>query len=202
MPDDAAQKKPPTRAEEIKFRRADLAYLLSLRKLTTVEVGEQLGVKERQARALIALGKERARADLRNMEGRAGIIKQFMTLEYALDEAIAAFERSKQPEVVSKAQTTRERDGAGIDGPGAKTKTMSSKQTKVKNGDPQYLHLILKASEQQRQLLGLDAATVQRLLMGSDPGANAEDDDDIRSIPTDQLLARYRKAVGIGSELE
>lgn len=94
----------------------------------------------------------------RGVEQRA---RQFERLEFAIEEAITQWHRSKLD-----AETTKITQGGGEDG-GDKTELTSKGQC----GDPRYLAEIRAAMAEQRKLLGLDEAGA-----GKSSGARPPDD--------------------------
>ena len=178
-------------------QREDQAYRLRLLGKTPEEIGEVFGVTARQVRTYLESAKTRAIEDLRRLEGKAGIVRQFWVLNHILDESLAAWERSKEIKKVKTAGV--ESQGiAGIEGV-VKKKTGQREEDQI--GDPSYLDRALKASAEIRALLGLDAPTVKRLLIADDPVMKDIDNEDYRTLPTEELLRRYRATIGLGEEL-
>jgi len=177
--------------------REDQAYRLRLLGKTPEEIGEVFGVTDRQVRTYLERAKERTVEDLRRLEGKAGIVRQFWVLNHVLDESLAAWERSKEVKKIKTAGV--ETGGIGEVSGVIKRKTGQREEDQI--GDPSYLDRALKASAEIRALLGLDAPTVKRILVADDPIMKENEDEDYSSVPTEELLRRYRAAIGLGSEL-
>lgn len=69
------------------------------------------------------------------------------------------------------------------------------------HGNPAYLSLAIKASGEVRELLGMDAATVRRIVLeeGTDKEAERLTRDELSKLPTEKLLALYRAEIGLSN---
>jgi hypothetical protein len=114
-----------------------------------------------------------------------------MVLSLALDEALDAWERSKAP--VHRRFATRETNTEGLP---IKTRVGEVEETQV--GNPAYLDAILKASRELRELLGMDAPTVRRVIMATDQEQEDVNLAELQKLPADELLARYRALMDQG----
>lgn len=196
--------RPPRPSPEELQARENEAYRLRLFGRSPEEIAVVFGVSARQVRTYIKAARERALEELRKQEGRAGVMRQFVVLNYVLDESLDAWERSKKAEVTKTAQVEKmglkrgkEDIGEGL----SQVKQKTGQKETERIGDPVYLDKVLKASAELRSLLGLDAPTVKRLLLSEDPLAKVNDED-LRTLPPDELLRRYRLTVGIGEDVE
>jgi transposase len=172
------------------------AYRLRLLGYTPEEIGERFGVSDRMARKYIAAGREQAAEELRRLEGSAGVAHRYEVLRTIEEESLAAWERSKRERKVRTAGV--ESAGAGeLEGV---VRKRSVQRVEEMIGDPAFLNTALRANAEIRALIGLDAPTVKRLLVGTDPATAG--DDDYADLPTEELLRRYREAVGLGEEME
>jgi predicted transcriptional regulator len=62
---------------------------------------------------------------------------------------------------------------------------------------PAFLTTALAASRELRNLVGMDAPEVQRLIVEQERRENTESFEELRLLPTEVLLKRYRAVVGI-----
>jgi DNA-binding CsgD family transcriptional regulator len=194
----------PRSSPEQLAEREDLAYRLRLFGRSPEQIAEVIGVTPRQARRYITSARERAVAELRTQEGRAGVMRQFMVLNHVLDEALDAWERSKATQVEKTGhveKTGLRKGGKDVDGGLATVKQRTGQKETDRIGDAVYLDKILKASAELRGLLGLDAPTIKRLLLSEDPLAKVNDED-LRTLSPEELLRRYRLTIGLGDEVE
>lgn len=186
-------------------RRENEAYRLSLLGRTDVEIAAIFDVSDRQVRTYLKRARDRATNELRKLEGRAGVMRQFMILNHVLDEALEGWERSKATKTTKTAQVEKigvaDARGRDIGGP-SQVKSKKGERQEDRIGDPAFLDRALKASSELRALLGLDAPTVKRLLVADDPLVNSLSDEDLRTIPAEELLRRYRATIGVGAGME
>jgi DNA-binding CsgD family transcriptional regulator len=199
-------KKPRKRklAPEQIEQRENEAYRLRLLGQTPQEIGAVFGLGDRQIRTYLKRAKERVTREIRELDGRAGVRRQFVLLNHLLDESLGAWERSKESKTIKTAQVekTGGRNAGGDEAAGVSKVTQRSGERQEKQiGDAAFLDRAFKALDSLRALLGLDAPTVRRLFVAEDP-ALQEVDEDIRTLPADELLRRYRAAVGLGSGME
>ena len=194
----------PRSSPEQLAEREDEAYRLRLFGRSPEDIAEVMGVSARHVRRYITSARERAVTELRKQEGRAGVMRQFMVLNYVLDQSLDAWERSKKAEIKKSAQVEKmglkrgkEEVGDGL----AQVKQKTGQVETERIGDSVYLDKIIKASAELRALLGLDAPTVKRLLLSDDPLAKVNDED-LRTLSPDELLRRYRLTIGIGEDME
>lgn len=171
--------------DQAKADREELAYKLRMKGRSVTGIAEELGVSDRQVRTYLQRVENRMKADLIRRDGEAGVLKQFMVLSLALDEALDAWERSKAP--VHRRFATRETNTEGLP---IKTRVGEVEETQV--GNPAYLDAILKASRELRELLGMDAPTVRRVIMATDQEQEDVNLAELQKLPADELLARYR----------
>lgn len=194
----------PRSSDESVARRQDTAYRLALLGKTPEEIAETMGVAVRTVYEYISKGKERQTNELRKLEGRAGVMRQFAVLNHILEEMLDRWEASKRT-VKTKVAGVETKDvtiGLGNKAlPATETKKKSSQKEVEALGDVAYIDRALRASKEIRELLGLDAPEIKRLLVADDPLMKDLDNEDLRSLPTEELLRRYRAAAGIGSEL-
>lgn len=176
--------------------RQDQAYRLRLLGKTPEEISELFGVSARQIRTYLAQAKERQVNELRKLEGKAGVLRQFGVLNHILDESLQAYEKSKLPK---KSKTAMAQKYGGEGKENVLTRTSQNEIESI--GDIAYLDRALKASEQIRNLLGMDAPAVKRILVAEDPISKINENE-FKELSTEELLARYRAAIGIGGELE
>lgn len=179
------------------IQRQDAAYRLRLLGKTCDEIAEALVISPRAAYEYIDKARKRQVEELKKLEGRAGVLRQFQVLNYILDEMLEAWERSKR---VKKTKVAGVETKDGVLG-GLETKKKTSQKEEEEIGDPSYLDRAMKASREIRELLGLDAPEVKRLLVSDDPVTKNLSDEDLRNLPTEELLRRYRAAAGLSSEL-
>lgn len=168
------------------------AYKLRLQGRPVTEIAAEMGVSDRQVRTYLRRTEDRMKADLLERDGEAGVLKQFAVLNHVLDEALQAWEQSKEPSV--KRSVSRKKDAEG------KTlETRVSETVEEQVGNPAYLDAVLKASREMRDLLGLDAPTVHRILHQDDALEEAErlEREELAKLPTETLLTLYRAQVGI-----
>ena len=217
----ATQRKPKTRIVEVEVdpafvkgrrpsdeqfqQRQDTAYRLRLLGKTPEQIGEIMGLSTRSVREYIQKARERQIDELKRLDGKAGVLRQFAVLNYVLEETLDAWDRSKRVKKIKTAGV--ETKGATIDGTpvGGDRSITTKKQTSAREeeviGDASYLDRAMKASKEIRELLGLDAPEVKRLLVANDPVVGNLDNEDLRTLPTEELLRRYRAAAGIGADL-
>lgn len=188
--------------EDLALREND-SYRLRLLGKSSAEIGARFGVSDRHARRYIEAGKERAIRELRELNGRAGVMRQFTILNHVLDEALDAWEKSKAKQITRTAnmkKTGLQKGSDALDGVTAVEQRTGQKEVE-QVGDPAWLDRALKASAEIRLLLGLDAPTVKRLLLSEDPIARVNDAD-LHTLPADELLRLYRSEIGLGAEVE
>jgi len=181
-------------------QRQDAAYTLRLLGKTPEEIAAAWNLSPRQIRQYLKAARDRAILDLRRCEGQAGVIRQFGILNHVLEESLSAWHQSKEIKKTKTAgvEVTDGRfDGTTV--PGG-TKKKSSQREEDRIGDAAYLDRAMKASKEIRDLLGLDAPTVKRLLVEQDPVKDL-DNESLATLPPEELLRRYRATVGFGSEL-
>lgn len=201
---DPPKKGRPRSSDESVARRQDTAYRLALLGKTPEEIASMMGVATRTVYDYISKGKERQTNELRRLEGRAGVMRQFAVLNYILEEMLDRWEASKRT-VKTKVAGVETKDVTF--GPGGKalpateTKKKSSQKEVEELGDVAYIDRALRSSKEIRELLGLDAPAVKRLLLAEDPVTKELNDEDLRTLSTEELLRRYRAAAGLSSEL-
>lgn len=178
--------------DQVKANQEERAYKLRLRGRPVVEIAAELGVSDRQVRTYLRRVEDRMKADLVARDGEAGVLKQFAVLNLVLEEALDAWERSKNPSVTRSA--SREKDAEGNT-----TKTRVSETVEEQIGNPAYLDAAMKALRAIRDLLGLDAPTVKRIILqeGAEEDAELMALDELSKLPTEKLLALYRAQVGL-----
>lgn len=178
--------------DRAKACQEERAYKLRLQGRPVPEIAAEMGVSDRQVRTYLRRTEDRMKADLLERDGEAEVLKQFAVLNHVLDEALEAWEQSKEPSV--KRSVSRKRDAEG------KTfETRVSKTVEEQVGNPAYLDAVLKASREMRDLLGLDPPTVRRILHQDDAIEEAErlEWEELRELPTEKLLMIYRAQAGI-----
>lgn len=201
-PDYVAGRRRPSDDEVV--ARQDQAYRLRLLGKTPEEIGVIMGLAPRTVRDSIQKARARQVEELKRLEGKAGVVRQFAVLNYVLEESLDAWDRSKRTRKtkVAGVETKDVSLGSGNKAlPGTETKKKSSQKEEEEIGDPGYLDRAMKASKEIRDLLGLDPPEVKRLLIADDPVTKDLTNEDLLSLPTEELLRRYRAAAGIGSEL-
>lgn len=168
------------------------AYKLRLEGRPVIEIAAKIGVSDRQVRTYLRRVEDRMKADLLQRDGEAGVLKQFAVLNHVLDEALEAWEKSKAPAVTRSA--SREMDPEG-----KTTRTRVTETVEEQVGNPAYLDAAMKALKSIRELLGLDAPTVHRILHQDATQDEAErlEWEELRKLPTEKLLALYRDQMGI-----
>lgn len=181
-------------------QRQDAAYRLRLLGKTPEEIAEAWGISPRQIREYLKAARDRQVDELRKLEGRAGVIRQFGVLNHVLEESLAAWEKSKEIKKTKTAGVEVVDGRLGGDRLNGGTKKKSSQREEDQIGDATYLDRAMRASKEIRELLGLDAPAVKRLLVEQDPVKDL-DNESLSSLPPEELLRRYRAAVGFGSEL-
>jgi hypothetical protein len=180
-------------------QRQEEAYRLKLLGMTPEDISEKWNISARQIYDYIRAAKKRRVDELRSLEGRAGVIRQFDVLNHVIDESLKAYERSKESK---KTKTAGVQTKDGSKQVGTETTKKSNQKEEEQIGDPAYLDRVMKASKDIRELLGLDAPEVKRLLVSDDLAVKDLNYDDLKSLSTEELLRRYRKTAGVGSELE
>lgn len=194
----------PRSSDESVARRQDTAYRLALLGKTPEEIASTMGVAVRTVYEYISKGKERQTNELRRLEGRAGVMRQFAVLNHILEEMLDRWEASKRTKKTKVAGVETKDVTLGVGNkalPGTETKKKSSQKEEEELGDVGYIDRALRASKEIRELLGLDAPEVKRLLLSEDPVTKDLNDEDLRTLPTEELLRRYRAAAGLSSEL-
>jgi predicted DNA-binding protein (UPF0251 family) len=187
-------RRPPTKPrkrrayDEELLRREEEAFRLSYESgLDDEAVGEKMGISGRQARTYISRAKSRKVEALRRAMGVEGGYQIYASLAYAAAEAREAWESSKTPEV--REEVIMVEDGSG------KAKADRMKRTVLRKGpNPAYLGAYIQATLAMSNLLGLGE---ERLEQTSEEAARAEEvTEDYSSMTTEELLARYRQAMG------
>lgn len=125
-----------------------------------------------------------------------GIHQSIALSDYVLRECMEAWERSKQPKTRKSAsqETPTGKDSAGK----KKAGTVVEEQT----GDRGYLELALRAQEDKRKLLGIDAPTVQRYIMTSNAAETEAATDELqkeKELTPGDLARIYREQVSARS---
>lgn len=194
----------PRSSDESVARRQDTAYRLALLGKTPEEIAGTMGVATRTVYEYITKGKERQTTELRKLEGRAGVMRQFAVLNHILEEMLDRWEASKRTVKTKNAGVETKEVSLGKGDkplPATETKKKSSQKEVEELGDVAYIDRALRASKEIRELLGLDAPEVKRLLLAEDPVTKDLNNEDLRTLPTEELLRRYRAAAGLSSEL-
>lgn len=163
-----------------KVHREERVYKLRLQGLLVTEIAAELGVTDRQVRTYIQRVEERMKADLLAHDGEAGVHRQFAVLNHALDEALDAWEKSKEPSV--KRSATKE-----VDATGNTLKTRVSESVATEIGNPGYLDAVLKAAREIRDLLGMDASTFRRLVLAESEEKEPSVTEDLSDLSTEEL---------------
>lgn len=188
--------RPPqdTRARELYDRaRADQeerAYKLRLQGRPVTEIAVEMGVSDRQVRTYLRRTEDRMKADLLERDGEAGVLKQFAVLNHVLEEALKAWEQSKEPTV--KRSVSRKRDAEG-----KTVETRVSETVEEQVGNPAYLDAVLKAAREIRDLLGMDASTFRRLVLAESGEQESALAEDLSGLSTEELLALYRATIAL-----
>jgi hypothetical protein len=187
-------RRPPTKPrkraayDQELLRREDEAFRLSTdHGFDDETVGAKMGVSGRQARTYISRARNRKLEALSKAMGFEGGYQIYSSLVYAAAEAQSAWEASKQPEV--REEVLMGKDDAGL------PRADRIKQTITNKGpNPAYLVSFIQVNLAMANLLGIDPVELQR----SVELTSAADDsfEDLRSLTTEELLIRYRKAVG------
>jgi predicted DNA-binding protein (UPF0251 family) len=187
-------RRPPTQPrkrrayDEELLRREEEAFRLSYDSgLDDESVGEKMGISGRQARTYISRAKSRQVEALRRAMGVEGGYQIYASLAYAATEAREAWESSKTPEV--REEVIMVEDGSG------KAKADRMKRTVLRKGpNPAYLGAYIQATLAMSNLLGLGE---ERLEQTSKEAARAEEViEDYSGMTAEELLARYRQAMG------
>ena len=95
------QGRPPARAQlretydRAKFDHEERAYRLRLAGRQVTEIALEMRVSDRQVRTYLRRTEDRLKADLRALDGEAGVLKQFSVLNLVLEESLGAWEKSK-----------------------------------------------------------------------------------------------------------
>lgn len=194
-----------TKAKQVKEHvvwRQTEAYRLRLLGRSVDEIAEVLDVTPRQIRTDINAAKERCVEELRKLEGRAGVYRQFIVLNHLLDEALAAWERSKAKKTRNTAQVERMgiAPGGDIQNPHS-PKIVKQKTAKIEEeqvGNPIFLETARKLAAEIRELLGLTPEAIARIVAADDLGERGQVNEDLRAIPQEELLERYRQTVTNG----
>lgn len=126
--------------------------MLDLRGYSHAEIAERIGVDRSAVSHRIKKLNARARLDREEH-----IARELRTLDTALQEALDAWNRSKEDNEVV---TVEGRDG----------KNRITKRTEGQSGNPAHLGNVVRISESRRKLLGLDAP-VRQEVAGADGGA-------------------------------
>jgi DNA-binding CsgD family transcriptional regulator len=178
--------------DQAKANQEERAYKLRLRGRPVVEIAAELGVSDRQVRTYLRRVEDRMKADLIARDGEAGVLKQYAVLSFIVDEALEAWEKSKAPSVTRSASREKDAEGNTV-------KTRVSETVEEQVGNPAYLDAAMKALKSIRELLGLDAPTVHRILHQDATQDEAErlEWEELRKLPTEKLLALYRAQVGL-----
>ncbi|MEQ1761604.1 MAG: hypothetical protein ABL984_00530 [Pyrinomonadaceae bacterium] len=192
----------PRASDESVARRQDTAYRLHLLGKTPEEISEIMGVADRTVRDYLLKGRERQTTELRRLEGRAGVMRQFAVLNHVLEEMLERWEKSKRTKKTKTAGVETKDLAVGGKGlPATETKKKSSQTEEEVLGDVAFIDRALRASKEIRELLGLDAPEVKRLLLAEDPLSKDLNDENLRTLPPEELLRRYRASAGLSSEL-
>lgn len=180
--------------DQAKAEQEEWAYKLRLQGRPVVEIAAELGVSDRQVRTYLHRVGARLKADLLARDGEAGVLRQFAVLNLVVDEALEAWEKSKNPRVTRSA--SKERDAEGNT-----TKIRVSETVEEQIGNPAYLDAAMRGLKSIRELLGLDAPTVHRILHKDDALGEAKplEWEELRTLPTEKLLALYCAQVGLSN---
>lgn len=143
---------------------------------------------------ILSAARRQTEDDIKSLLAFEGIHRSLALSEYVQTEAVRAWERSKKPK--SKRSASKEKSPAKGAGAGRETDKVST-ATEDRDGDRGYLELALKADENMRKLLGIDAPTVQRYVMTTDAkleeGADAL--ETARGIGAGELARIYRETI-------
>lgn len=95
------QPRPPAKTrlretyDRAKFNHEERAYRLRLGGRQVTEIALEMSVSDRQVRTYLRRTEDRLKADLRALDGEAGVLKQFSVLNLVLEETLDAWEKSK-----------------------------------------------------------------------------------------------------------
>lgn len=149
--------------DQAKANQEERAYKLRLRGRPVVEIAAEIGVSDRQVRTYLRRVEDCMKADLIARDREAGVLTQYAVLSFIVDEALEAWEKSKNPNVTRSA--SREKDAEGNT-----TKPRVSETVEEQVGNPAYLDAAMKALKSIRELLGL-LVNLFRHELGSSNGA-------------------------------
>ena len=189
--------KPPRPKPDELIRRQDEAYRRYLLGASATKIGEDFGLCDRQIKKYIRAARDRLAKEILEMEGRAGVLRQFTILNHIIDEALDGWERSKKSKMTKTSNVKR----VGVKGAKASdphlVEEKVGKKEEDKIGDRSFLDQALRASAELRTLLGMDAEAAQRLLLANLP-QGAVNDEDLNALSAEELFERYKKTVRIG----
>lgn len=177
-------------------RRNSELYRLSLLGYSAEELSDRYAIAEETVSSIVREQRRQRETDIKNLLAYEGIHRSLALTDYIESEAIRAWERSKKPKTrksASKEKTTGADTGKGGD------KDRVSTATEDRDGDRGYLELALKASEDRRKLLGIDAPTVQRYILTTEAlPDDAESLKEVKGLSDGELARIYRETIGTG----
>lgn len=180
--------------EQLADRRREAYVLREILGQPLEVVAAKLKVTERQARRYIA----EAATDIRSKgtERQDVAVHQVALIMEAQKECYQAFLQSKAKKVTRTAGVEQQGVKSGDHESGAQlTKKKTGHKEEDRIGDPAWIKLIYEGTDRITKLLGLDPATVQRLLKEKLAEALGQDVEDLNGLSTEEILRRYQEKV-------
>lgn len=163
-----------------------------------------LNVKERWARELIKRGKERAVEHLKALEGSVGVAHEVDVLNHVRCEALRAWNASREPikKETSKIVEDKPHESIAYDHetgeikkqPPPRRRAVVTKTVIESTGDPRHLQVALEASAQIRDLLGIKAPDVLKV-MHEGTIMSGETLDELMKREPAELIRAYNEAL-------
>jgi hypothetical protein len=136
--------------------------------------------------------RKKTEESVKTLSAFEGIHQSIALSDYVLRECMEAWERSKQPK--TRKSASQETGGGEKAGLKKKAGTVIDEQI----GDRGYLELALRAQEDKRKLLGIDAPTVQRYIMTSNAAETEAATDELqkeKELTPGDLARIYREEI-------
>lgn len=162
----------------VALRREERAIYWRARRATYDEIARHLedeGLGKVRKSAIGSMVKRAASRRIAELRESADALmeEQFSTLDYLMEEAQKAWERSKSEARVAKQRTVRRPGEAGDDGrpgPAVEDRAEEAMELRDRTGEPKYLDIIRECLKQKARLAGLDAPERFQVQFSADRG--------------------------------
>lgn len=181
----------PREKREVVLQREVNVWELRQKGWSQVRIAAHLELDQSTVSKILKRVSERALSELGD-EVVNTKLTQVRVLEHIADEALQAWEASKQNNRIVTQKVVRPGEGAkGLDGqPPQPSPTEVTQRVEDKDGDPRYLETAMKALADVRKILGADAPVGTHMDLTLHRGSDVRDltDEQLAQLATRQAL--------------